>query len=113
MLERSLESEAYSKVVKRAHAQKTRFFINLAHETKTPLTLMSNYLDEYAKKHDSDGELSVVLQSMEKLKQDMVNFLDFEKLEHGKVTYDHRRVVDISDSLTMICSLFVSRLALT
>ena len=32
-----------------AHTQKTQFFINLAHETKTPLTLIKNYLDKYFK----------------------------------------------------------------
>ena len=27
--------------------QKTNTFVNLAHETKTPLTLINNYLEEY------------------------------------------------------------------
>jgi len=31
----------------RSNLEKTEFFINLAHEVKTPLTLISNYMDEY------------------------------------------------------------------
>ncbi len=106
MLERSLSSEAYSKVVKRANAQKTRFFINLAHETKTPLTLISNYMEEFAEKHGTEPEIAMVREYVEKLRQDMVNFLDIEKLKKGMVFYDHARIVDASRALAPHCFLF-------
>jgi two-component system, sensor histidine kinase ChiS len=106
MLERSLDSEAYSKVVKRANAQKTRFFINLAHETKTPLTLISNYIDEYSKKHGEEREIDIIRQNLEKLKIDMLSFLDFEKLRRMRVFYNHERVVDFSGVLAAQSILF-------
>jgi signal transduction histidine kinase/DNA-binding NarL/FixJ family response regulator len=106
MLERSLSSEAYSKVVRRANAQKTNFFINLAHETKTPLTLISNYMEDFAEKHRDEPEISLVREYVEKLRHDMVNFLDFEKLKKGIVFYDHERIANASRSLETHCFLF-------
>jgi signal transduction histidine kinase/DNA-binding NarL/FixJ family response regulator len=75
---------------------KTNFFINLAHETKTPLTLITNYLDKYIKQHQPDKDLEIIWQNLEKLRQDMVNFLDKEKLQKGQVFYNHELISPVS-----------------
>ena len=46
--------------LKRTNEQKTQFFINMAHETKTPLTLIQNYLARYMAKHKPDEELLII-----------------------------------------------------
>jgi two-component system sensor histidine kinase ChiS len=86
--------------------QKTRFFINLAHETKTPLTLISNYMAAYLQEHGGNRELNIISHNIEKLKLDMINFLDYEKLEKGKIFYNHDQIVNASRLAEMQVKLF-------
>jgi two-component system sensor histidine kinase ChiS len=89
-----------------ANEMKSTFFINLAHETKTPLTLIANYMDKIAERFPGDRDVSVVLSNIGKLKQDMVNFLDLEKLEQGHILYDHSAGTDASRSAERQLLLF-------
>jgi signal transduction histidine kinase/DNA-binding NarL/FixJ family response regulator len=82
--------------LKQAHRQKTAFFINLAHETKTPVTLISNYLDAYIKKKGISPETRVIKRNIEKLLRDIVNILDMEKLETGITFYNHDQILDLT-----------------
>jgi len=75
---------------------KIQFFANVSHETKTPLTLISNYLNRYMEKTGTTEELAVIKQNIEKLQRDMVNFLDSEKLQRGQVFYKHNQIIDFS-----------------
>ncbi|MBN1409852.1 MAG: response regulator [Spirochaetales bacterium] len=79
-----------------ANEQKTNFFINLAHETKTPITIISNYLEQDIRKRGMSEEIRIMEQNLYKLKNDIHNFLDIEKLHKGQVFYDHNMVVDLS-----------------
>jgi len=72
------------------------FFINLAHETKTPLTLIRNYLDEYISAHGTTRELAVIKGNIDKLLQDMVNFFDLQRLSMGKGISGESVVVNLS-----------------
>ena len=54
------EVEKRTKELEKINEQKTNTFVNLAHETKTPLTLINNYLDEYIAKHEESDRKSVV-----------------------------------------------------
>ncbi|HEQ72146.1 MAG TPA: response regulator [Spirochaetia bacterium] len=96
----------------RLNREKTDYFINLAHETKTPLTLILNYLNRYTKRTGSDPDLNVISRNIEKLKKDMINFLDFEKLERGQDFYDHRTVTDLSEAVADAVKLFSETAAL-
>jgi len=78
---------------------KTNFFINLTHETKTPLTLITNYLDKHIKENGVSNELQIVKNNIDKLKNDMVNFLDLEKQERSQIFYDHSRTINLSKML--------------
>ena len=89
-----------------ANRQKTDFFINLAHETKTPLTLVSNYFDDYIKKTGHDRSLDIVKSNIDKMKRDIVNFFDLEKLMSGKIFYDNSRTVNFSKLLEEKILLF-------
>lgn len=75
---------------------KTNFFINIAHETKTPLTLIMTYLDSYIKEHGMNEKLIVIKQNIDKLKADMVNFMDAEALNMGRTIYKHDSVLDLA-----------------
>jgi signal transduction histidine kinase/DNA-binding NarL/FixJ family response regulator len=86
-------------------AKKTTF-INLAHETKTPLTLINNYLAEYIQKHGEDQEMKVIKNNVKRLTNDIVNFFDVESYEKGFSMYNHDRVSNFSSLLNDKVSLF-------
>ena len=87
--------------------QKTSFFINLAHETKTPLTLINNYLEKDINKRGISYELGIVKHNIDKLMRDMINFLDMEKLERGQIFYNHNQILNISDMTGMKADIFI------
>ncbi len=89
-----------------ANRQKTNYFVNMAHETKTPLTLILNYLEKDIKKRGASDEILLVKQSFDKLKRDMVNLLDLEKLSKGLVFYNHEQALNVSDALSSKVLLF-------
>ncbi|MBN1546094.1 MAG: response regulator [Syntrophaceae bacterium] len=95
----------------RLNQERTDYFINLAHETKTPLTLISNYLKKYIQKQGMDQDLSIISKNIEKMKQDMISFLDYEKLEKGQEFYDHGNISDFSRILANSVQLFTETAA--
>lgn len=95
-----------TKKLEEVNNQKTTFFINLAHETKTPLTLIKNYLERYILKYGLNEELKIVKYNIDKLLHDMVNFLDTEKLIRNQVFYDHNQITDLSNLLQKKIILF-------
>jgi signal transduction histidine kinase/DNA-binding NarL/FixJ family response regulator len=100
-LSQNLEKEVLVRTNKLEQAthDKTRFFVNLAHETKTPLTLIRNYLERYIDRHGSDSDILIVKHNIDKLLRDMVNYLDAAKLENDQVFYDHQQITDFSTLL--------------
>jgi signal transduction histidine kinase/DNA-binding NarL/FixJ family response regulator len=88
-------------------AKKTTF-INLAHETKTPLTLINNYLTEYIDKHGENDEIKVIKNNVKRLTNDIVNFFDVESYERGFSMYNHDRVSNFSSLLKDKVALFKS-----
>jgi two-component system, sensor histidine kinase ChiS len=85
---------------------KTNFFINIAHEIKTPLTLINNYLDMILKKLGKNGEMLVIKKNIENLNSIILNFMDAEKLEKGHMIYDHNRTTDLSTLLNDKTAIF-------
>jgi len=85
---------------------KTRNFINLVHETKTPLTLIKNYLDEYVKKYGTEGELGVIKSGIDKLTTDVINLFDIERFSKGIDVYRHNKITDFGEILNICLPLF-------
>lgn len=100
------EVEKRTKELARINEQQMNTFINLAHETKTPLTLVNNYMDEYISKHGNSEELSVVKNNIDKLSADIVNLFDLEKFKKGFGVYNHNQVCDFSRTLSDSVALF-------
>ena len=92
--------------LEKINEQRTNTFVNLAHETKTPLTLITNYLDEYLHKNEESEELLVVKRSIDKLTSDIVNFFDVEKFNKGLVIYNHHLIADVSSIVKEAIELF-------
>jgi signal transduction histidine kinase/DNA-binding NarL/FixJ family response regulator len=107
-IENALESSKKMELEQKAYEEKTNTFINLAHETKTPLTLINNYLNEYIQKNgvEKSEELNVLKANIEKLTADMTNFFDIERLDRGFDIYDHNQVANVSRILSTKIPLF-------
>jgi len=88
------------------YEEKTNFYVNLAHELKTPLTLIDNYLDNDIMKRGKSKDLDIVKQNIDLLKKDMSNLLDLEKLDRGLVFYDHDQTINFSNLLEKKLILF-------
>ena len=95
-----------TKSLEEVHEQQTNTFINLAHETKTPLTLINNYLQEYINRKGESDELKIVKANLQRLTTDMVNFFDLERIKKGFNIYDHSKISDFSELLRTKLELF-------
>ncbi|MBN1698653.1 MAG: substrate-binding domain-containing protein [Spirochaetales bacterium] len=100
--------EETNRMLYKANEQKTQFFINVAHEMKTPLTLIQNYLERILARSNPDPELHIVKQNIDILIENMVNFLDAERLEKGRMSFSHDSFVDLCESVREKCILFRS-----
>lgn len=100
------EVEKRTKELAKINEQQMNTFINLAHETKTPLTLVNNYMDDYIAHHGNSEELSAVKNNLDKLSADIVNLFDLEKFKKGFAVYNHNQVCNFSHILHDSISLF-------
>lgn len=95
--ERTREMVAARDEVERMHRQRTDLFMNLAHETRTPLTLIRYHLDRYREGRQTDPDLKMIADNILKLQRDMINFLDSEKIRRGEMLYCHNQRLDLSE----------------
>lgn len=87
------------KKMDQGYTQKIDFFVNISHEIKTPLTITLNAFDSYIRKHGLNTDLKILKFNLNKLKKDIVNFMDLEKLEKGLLLYNHEQFVNFSNIL--------------
>lgn len=95
-----------TKELEKINEERTNNFINLVHETKTPLTLIKNYLDEYISKHSTVKELYVIKGGVDKLTADVIDLFDIERFSKGIDAYTHSQVSDVSGILQDSLPLF-------
>lgn len=95
-----------TKSLEELNEQRTNTFINLAHETKTPLTLINNYLNEYISKNGATVEMKIIKDNIQRLTSDMTNFFDIERINKGFLLYDHSQITDFSTTLQSKIALF-------
>ena len=109
---RTLNTNLQEEVMKRTkeleetNQLQTRNFINLVHETKTPLTLIKNYLDEYINKYGSENELDIIKSGIDKLTGDVINLFDIERFSKGIDVYRHNKITNFSEILNNNLPLF-------
>jgi signal transduction histidine kinase len=84
----------------------TNFFINLSHEIKTPLMLISSSFDDFLADRGDEESLRVAKRNIDRLSDDIVSFFDQLKHEKGLPIYRHDRVVDLSSLLEDKVGLF-------
>lgn len=92
--------------LERINEQKTNTFINLVHETKTPLTLVNNYLEEYINKYGSVEELDIIKGGVDKLTKDVISLFDIERFTKGIDVYNHNQISNFSEIIKGSLVLF-------
>ncbi|MBA4056916.1 MAG: hypothetical protein C0490_19535, partial [Marivirga sp.] len=97
-----------TKKLERLMEDRKTTFINLAHETKTPLTLINNYLNEYIERKGDSEEMQIIKSNIGRLTNDIVNFFDVESYEKGFSIYNHETVSNFSALLSSKLVLFES-----
>ena len=100
------EVDKRTKELEIINEQRTNTFVNLAHEIKTPLTLINNYLEEYITNNSPSEELDIVKRNLDKLSSDIVNMFDLEKFNKGFAFYNHNLVCNFSEILKDSVMLF-------
>lgn len=95
-----------TKDLEKINEQRMNTFIKLVHETKTPLTLINNYLEEYITKKGNFEELSMVKRSISKISTDILNLFDLERFNKGIIIYNHEQVSDFSEIIRDMLLLF-------
>lgn len=100
------EVDKRTKELESINEQRTNTFVNLAHETKTPLTLINNYFEEYISKNENSQELIIVKRNLDKLSSDIVNLFDLEKFNKGFAVYNHGFISNLSGILKDNTHLF-------
>jgi signal transduction histidine kinase/DNA-binding NarL/FixJ family response regulator len=103
---RELKERAEAETMELLNEQRTNTFINLTHETKTPLTLINNYLEEYIQKYGETEELRIIKTYTEKLTRDITNLFDLERFKKGTYSFDHSQICNLSSILRDHLALF-------
>ncbi|HVI44746.1 MAG TPA: response regulator, partial [Chitinophaga sp.] len=79
-----------------AHEQRHNTFVNLVHSTKTPLTLINNYLEDFHPAGQQE-DMEVVKSNIAKLIRDVNNLFDLERLNKGMNSYDHQQTTNFTN----------------
>jgi len=105
--QRTKELQKANQEIQDLSRQKTTFFLNIAHEIRTPLTLLSNYLTLYREKHQGE-ELNVMQSAVDKMSTDVINYMDTEKILSGTQVYLQDSSCDAADVIRILLPLFQS-----
>jgi signal transduction histidine kinase len=89
-----------------ANDEKLKAYLNLVHETKTPLTLINNYLDKLFQKFGDSEELHITKINMEKLTRDMEHFFDIQKAANGGLIFHHNQIINWSADLETMLPIY-------
>jgi signal transduction histidine kinase/DNA-binding NarL/FixJ family response regulator len=102
----SVKKEVEHKAIDLRSKQRIDSFVSLAHDVKTPLTIIGNYLDNLVSLEGSSKECEAVERNFQKLRNDIEQLLDAEKLERHVGIYDHGRSTDLSKLLADRMGMF-------
>ncbi|MGK7396988.1 MAG: ATP-binding response regulator, partial [Candidatus Cyclobacteriaceae bacterium M3_2C_046] len=74
-------------------------FSYIAHEAKTPLSVILNYLIDQKDNFKDRNEYQIILRNLYKVINDINNFFDRQLIKQGKIRYNHAQVADLSQLL--------------
>ena len=94
---------------KRVNAMNMSFFANIAHEFRTPLTMIAGPVGQLAKSASLDGEernlLSIAQRSIRRMFKLVNQLMDFNKLENDTLRLSVEQI-DVVEAMNNICDTF-------
>ena len=94
---------------KRVNAMNMSFFANIAHEFRTPLTMIAGPVGQLAKTASLSGEerslLTVAQRSIQRMFRLVNQLMDFNKLENDTLRL-HVEQIDVAEAMNHICDTF-------
>ncbi|MCP4176780.1 MAG: response regulator, partial [bacterium] len=90
------ELKLANKKIEATAIQRQRLFQSLAHELKTPLTLIKNYLEQDISKRGSTKDLDIVHKNVGKLINEVVKYMDVSKIERDHFKFNHNQLIDLT-----------------
>lgn len=103
---KNIKLEKAKNEIELSSQQKTNFFTNLAHESRTPLTKIINRLkkiqfkfDNLEKNSDVKECFQAIQREANKLCRNIDNISYLQKLDHGIPVYVHERIINFSKFL--------------
>lgn len=96
LLEQQLKNMEQEKVdeLEALNIRREDAFITLAHDSKTLLTLISNYLNQYIARVGSSQELTIIKSNIKNLIVHVTDFFDMERFNKGINVYAHDNVIN-------------------
>ena len=108
---KNIEIERISNELREADKMKLRFFSNVSHEFRTPLTLILNPVEKILKSFKGDNnqkkQLRHIYNNANRLRELTNQILDLQKLDAGKLSL-HPEKADIVKYFLVICASFES-----
>lgn len=93
--------------LKESYLQKSNFFINMTHETRTPVMLVKNYLELHIKEVGSSPRLDIAYKNACELERNMDNYMQLEKAaDREQQLYRHDQTVNLTELLKQIVKLY-------
>jgi signal transduction histidine kinase/DNA-binding response OmpR family regulator len=86
---------------------KTKFFTNISHEFRTPLTLLVGPIDDLQQKYPQEGIIAVMQRNLQRLQNLINQLLDISKLEAGEMKLNLKEA-DIPQFLDHLFTSFES-----
>jgi signal transduction histidine kinase/DNA-binding response OmpR family regulator len=86
---------------------KTRFFTNISHEFRTPLTLLISPIEDLRKKYPQEGIIAVMQRNLQRLQALINQLLDLSKLEAGEMKLNQQEI-DLAKFLDQLFASFES-----
>ena len=110
LTEKTVRQEMEKQKMQEIDQVKSRFFANISHEFRTPLSLIRGIVEKLSTKEiapEKQSDYGVILRSAGRLLQMVNQLLDLSRLESGKLTLQ-QKPVNISAQLKMVGSSFAS-----
>ena len=102
-----------AKELKKVNDMKTRFFTEISHEFRTPLTLIKTpveHLIDHNKDPNAASDLNLVLRNTNHMLFLVEQLLNISKLDAGKFTI-HVQLDDLAQTLRNVCDFFAASAA--
>lgn len=99
------QKELYNEV-KKEKELRGRFFVNIVHDLKTPLTVIHNSVDQLVNGDMDDNTKKGLRSNINRMEKDVLNILKIDRLERGFHTEDRNIITNISTLTFDICDLF-------